>query len=109
MRALHNKAKNQMFASVTRDYPLTLADVEDWVLNRVLKPALSTANHSAIVFLGQSAIGKTLLAHCLALAISDFYIQREGLDQRPQFKTTTNLDMLRGERGEPATCVFDDG
>eukprot|EP00971_Amphidinium_carterae_P345209 6486038-Amphidinium_carterae.1 len=42
--------------------------------------------------------------------MSDYHIQREGLDLRPQFKSTTNLDMLRGERGEVSTpYVFDDG
>eukprot|EP00971_Amphidinium_carterae_P027026 532917-Amphidinium_carterae.1 len=45
-------AKPSIFLRSQTD--LRPCDLEEWVLSRVLKPALTTANYSAIVFLWQS-------------------------------------------------------
>eukprot|EP00971_Amphidinium_carterae_P342826 6482261-Amphidinium_carterae.1 len=110
MAALCNKASNRLLCQVVREYPITLMDVRDWVLNLLIKPAMNFASFSSIVLLGESGIGKTPLAHAIAMAFSAHYIEKEGLDMRPQFKTGTNLDLFRGDVGDTATpYVFDDG
>eukprot|EP00971_Amphidinium_carterae_P259887 5156260-Amphidinium_carterae.1 len=78
--------------------------------HELIKPALKFASFSSIVLLGESGIGKTPLAHAIAMAFSAHYIEKENLDMRPQFKTGTNLDLFRGDVGDTATpYVFDDG
>eukprot|EP00971_Amphidinium_carterae_P151148 2997149-Amphidinium_carterae.2 len=103
MAALCNKASNRLLCQVVREYPITLMDVRDWVMNLLIKPALRFASFSSIVLLGESGIGKTPLAHAIAMAFSAHYIEKENLDMRPQFKTGTNLDLFRGDVGDTAT------
>eukprot|EP00971_Amphidinium_carterae_P210029 4166453-Amphidinium_carterae.1 len=46
--ALQSKNTQCMLAQVVREYPLSLCDVQEWVLERVLKPALEHAAFSSI-------------------------------------------------------------
>eukprot|EP00971_Amphidinium_carterae_P187400 3719510-Amphidinium_carterae.1 len=89
MAALHNNAANKLLSQSVKEYPITLMDI---------KESLS------------GGIGKTPLAHALAMAFSAHYIRKDGTDMTPQFMTATCLDLFRGESGSRSIpYIFDDG
>ena len=60
--------------------------------------------------LGCSDIGKTPMACCIAMGLSDFHIKDKDKDAVPSFRTTSHLDFLRGEVGSKTVpIIFDDG
>eukprot|EP00971_Amphidinium_carterae_P249130 4945204-Amphidinium_carterae.1 len=108
--AIRNKQTARGLADDITAFPVTLRDFNSWVLNCVLKRILPFAMEGSFVFLGKSGCGKTPLAGALAMALSSFHIERLGLDTKPSFRTSNNMDFFRGEPGEVhVPFIWDDG
>eukprot|EP00971_Amphidinium_carterae_P188879 3749712-Amphidinium_carterae.1 len=108
--AMRNKQTARCLADEVTSYPVCLADLNSWVVDKILKKLVPMATEAGFVFLGKAGCGKTPLANSLAMAISGHQIARLGLDAQPSFRTSNNLDFFRGEPGEThIPFIWDDG
>ena len=65
---------------------------------------------NGIIIAGPTGIGKTPLAHIIAMTQSAMLIARDDLDEKATFKSTNHLDFLRSEPGRLYTpIIYDDG
>ena len=110
MSSLRNYASGSMTATSLSDYPLTLRDLRQWVLDEVIVPFLRFAPEHGLILQGQTGIGKTPMARALSMALSQFYITAESLDMEPSIRSCACLDMLRTEPGvKHKPVIYDDG
>eukprot|EP00971_Amphidinium_carterae_P071627 1416558-Amphidinium_carterae.1 len=65
----------------------------------MLKPPLPHASEAGFASIGKFGCRKTPL-NVLAMAISGHHGARVGLDCPPSFRTTSNLNLFRGEPRE---------
>ena len=96
-------------ASSSTEYPLTLADVPDWLLHllRCMLPALLSAS---LVLIGENSVGKTSLAMMIAFAFSRWHIRSQKLKCLPSVRVTQDIDFLKSKTGCPEEpVIYDDG
>ena len=93
------------------NYPITLVDFKNWVIEQVVIPVLRDCRTKAVMFIGMSELGKTPLVHALAGAISSYWRSIRAEDDQPVgFRTASHLDFFREEPTEVAIpSIFDDG
>ena len=85
----------------TTNFFLTLHDLNAWFLDDILAPLLKDIKTKTLVFMGLAEKGKTPAAQAIAMAVSAYYILKEGNgeDKVPSFRLCSSLDQLRGEPG----------
>ena len=92
-------------------YPLTLKDIKSYILATIAKPFLKIQAEHGLVTLGLSGIGKTPFSRILALAISDFNLNRDNVDTAPpSYRCGNDLEFFRLAPGTVyAPAIYDDG
>ena len=108
--ALHNLTAGKSLAQLIDKYPVSLHDVKNFVLLRVLQPVLARASDTGLLLVGVSGLGKTPLANAVGMAVSGWWLQHHGQAGTPSIKTTNHVDFLRSEPGSIYTpVIYDDG
>ena len=98
-------------ATTTRYYPLCYMDFAPW-FKVILDDIVPTLLSNSVLFLGKAGFGKTPAMVILAIAISRYHCNKkpEKPGLQPAYRTASNLDFFRGERGTPERPdIFDDG
>ena len=98
LEALHSDGT---FAKVTTTFGIALADFDDWLLSVIWEIAPCLIDHS-LWLLGEAGAGKTPLARAIANMLSRYW------GGRGMFRSTTDLDFLRGVRGSKQVPVIAD-
>ena len=99
--SLRGYSSSNVFVVPTTNFFLTLHDLNAWFLRDILAPLLKDIKTKTLVFMGLAEKGKTPAAQAIAMAISEYYILKEGNgeDEVPSFRLCSSLDQLRGEPG----------
>eukprot|EP00971_Amphidinium_carterae_P280238 5563419-Amphidinium_carterae.1 len=105
--------KQRDFAHLAREvksYPLTLYDLSNWSIVKLIIPVLRTAVIKGVMWIGEPGLGKTPLANTIATPMSAYWHEREDVPGVPSFKTGTDLDFFRTDPGRKTVpSIFDDG
>lgn len=99
-KSLKGYASANVFAEPVTNYFLTLHDLRPWFLHDVLIPLLPHLQDKSLVFMGLAETGKTPAAQAIAMAMSEYWILRDGMDDvNPSFRIAASLDQFRGDPG----------
>ena len=94
--SLRNLTGGKTVAASHSIYPLTLRDLKAQVLQSIVIPYLKVAAEHGLLMIGRSGIGKTPCSRIMALALSDYYLHRDGLeDFDPSYRCGNDLDFFR--------------
>ena len=110
-KAIRNLRHGGSLAKVVENYPMTLFDFKNWVVEDVIVPILRNCRAKATMLIGVSELGKTPLALALSNAISGYWRNvRSESDLPIGCRTASHLDFFREEPTSIAIpSVFDDG
>ena len=110
-KAIRNLRHGGSLAKIVENYPITIADFKNWVVEGIVIPVLRDCRTKAAMFIGVSELGKTPLALALSSAISAYWRTVRHEDDLPVgFRTASHLDFFREEPTNVAIpSVFDDG
>ena len=98
--SLRNLTSGKSTAASHSIYPLTLRDVKTHILQTIAIPYIKISAEHGLFLLGRSGIGKTPFSRILALALSDFNIQRDQVeDKEPSYQCGNDLDFFRSSPG----------
>ena len=98
--SLRNLTSGKSTAASHTIYPLTLRDVKTHILQTIAIPYIKLSAEHGLFLLGRSGIGKTPFSRILALALSDFNIQRDQVeDKEPSYRCGNDLDFFRSSPG----------
>ena len=109
--SLRNLTAGKTVAAAHSSYPLTLKDIRSYILHAIAIPYLKIQAEHGLIMLGLSGIGKTPFSRILALAVSEYNLQRDGIeDGVPSYRCGNDLDFFRLAPGTIyAPAIYDDG
>ena len=89
--------------------PITLKDVPDWFLEKVVARFWPQHKKKALIILGEPGRGKTPLAEVIGLAVAEYWAAEmdidEQSDEQPCIRVTQDFDFVRG--GVGSKCCVD--
>ena len=98
--SLRNLTGGKTVAASHSIYPLTLRDLKAQVLQSIVIPYLKVAAEHGLLLIGRSGIGKTPCSRIMSLALSDYYLHRDGLTEfDPSYRCGNDLDFFRSSPG----------
>ena len=92
--AIHNLAQDNGQSTTQLRHPVTLFGLAAW-FRHAFAPLLSTLSSKSVIFVGEPRQGKTPVLYALCMALSRYWIARDGVDREPSFRSTVDLDSLR--------------
>ena len=98
-RALKTLVDQHHAATVQKDYPLNLGDVSDWFLEGVLQHVIGGPSEHGLLMIGETGVGKTQFAQITAMAMSCYWINKDGAGEQAAFRTANDFDFFRFEAG----------
>ena len=109
--SLRNLTSGKTVAAAHSSYPLTLKDIKSYILRAVAVPYLKIQAEHGLIMLGLSGIGKTPFSRILALAVSDYNLQRDNIEgEMASYRCGNDLDFFRLAPGTIyAPAIYDDG
>eukprot|EP00971_Amphidinium_carterae_P106793 2115492-Amphidinium_carterae.1 len=96
-------------AREVKGYPLTLRDLSNWSLVKLIILALRGSVIKGVMWMGEPGLGKTPLANALATLPSVYWRERKEVQGEPSFKTGSNLDFRTDPGKKTCPAIFDDG
>lgn len=107
---LANLMNERCLAPTQTYFPICLMDLHVDFRRNVLKLLLPMVRTTGVLLLGVQGNGKSPALAALAMALSRYYIQRDGINAAPGFRQASDLDFFRGEAGQlHIPCIHDDG
>jgi len=110
VRSCLNYGKGTIAARRKSFKHLTLFDICSWFLDLILVQCIGLFLTTTFTFLGDADVGKSPLIKVLAMLVSFFHIDNDGLDKEPGFRICNSFEHLRHEAGTKEDSeVYDDG
>ena len=109
-KVLVKLAMEGCFAKKNFAFTLTMKDIQEWYLKKVIQKYWTQLKTKALIMLGEGGRGKTPIAEILALAVAEFWYELHNQDiPVPCYRITSDIDFLRGCTGvKSCTDIVDD-